>query len=79
MIKRRILPAARKSIIPRWKIKRAIKRVRNTLIERLYIRYVLQPEVCARFAQQRPRDFEIVLIPPEVMQAQLQARFNVKH
>ena len=43
----------------------------------LFIRYVLQPEVCA--GQQRPQDFEIVLIPPEVMQAQLQARFNVKH
>ena len=45
----------------------------------LYIRYVLQPEVCARFAQQIPQDFEIVLIPPEVMQAQIEARFNVKH
>ena len=77
MTKRRIWPAARKSNIPRLKIKRAIKRVRNTLIERLFIRYVLQPEVCA--GQQRPQDFEIVLIPPEIMHAQIEARFNVKH
>ena len=56
-----------------------IKRWVKQLITWLFIRYVLQPEVCAGFAQQIPRDFEIVLIPPEVMQAQLQARFNVKH
>ena len=45
----------------------------------LYIRYVLQPDVCAGLAAMQGSDVEIVLIPDEVFQAQLQSNESVKH
>ncbi len=48
------------------------------LITWLYVRYVLGPEVCAGLATMEP-EVEIVLVPDQVFQAQIQSRYSVKH
>ena len=45
----------------------------------LYTRYVLQPEICAGLAAMQEPEFEIVVVPDVVFEAQIQANHSVKH
>ena len=61
----------------------ALKGSRWNMIKRfitwLYTRYVLQPEICAGLAAMQEPEFEIVVVPDVVFEAQIQANHSVKH
>ena len=65
-----------------WRLPSKAERETNMIkrfITWLYTRYVLQPEICAGLAAMQEPEFEIVVVPDVVFEAQIQANYSVKH